>query len=119
VRTLVFTGRPLRVKKNQYIQEWETTRREEQEKLLAAGIVPVQSDIDKASEGNLSNVDPQAVAEGRPLLMGQVKMKPEIRKFVLTYKFRSLAQSKISSPQKRLSTTWSKLPFRLFATTMP
>ncbi len=53
LRTLVFTGRPLRVKKNPYIQEWETTRREEQEKLLAAGIVPVQNDIDKASQGDL------------------------------------------------------------------
>ncbi len=72
LRTLVFTGRPLRVKKNQYIHEWETTRREEQEKLLAQGIVPVQHDIDAASAGELKNVDPQMVAEGRPLLMGQV-----------------------------------------------
>lgn len=71
-RTLVFTGRPLRVKMNPYIKEWETTRRAEQEKLLAAGVVPVQEDIEKAQAGELKNVDPQAVAEGRPLLMGQV-----------------------------------------------
>lgn len=72
VRTLVFTGRPLRVKKNPYIQEWETTRRQEQEKLLAQGVVPVQADIDAAAQGELKNVDPQRVADGRPLLMGQV-----------------------------------------------
>jgi NAD(P)H-dependent flavin oxidoreductase YrpB (nitropropane dioxygenase family) len=72
VRTLVFTGRPLRVKKNAYIHQWETERREEQEKLLAQGTVPVQQDIDAASAGELKNVDAQTVAEGRPLLMGQV-----------------------------------------------
>lgn len=60
------------MKKNAYINEWETTRREEQERLLASGVVPVQHDIDAASAGELKNVDPQMVAEGRPLLMGQV-----------------------------------------------
>ena len=72
LRTLVFTGRPLRVKMNPYIKEWETTRKAEQERLLASGIVPVQDDIEKAQSGELKNVDPQRVAEGRPLLMGQV-----------------------------------------------
>ncbi len=64
IRTLVYTGRPLRVKRNPYNVEvrarhsgwaficdycfahnachsqWETTRKQEQEKLLAQGIVP-------------------------------------------------------------------------------
>jgi len=73
LRTLVFTGRPLRVKKNAYIKEWETSRRDEQQQLLQQGVVPVQKDIDDAAEGKLSpKVDANAVAEGRPLLMGQV-----------------------------------------------
>jgi NAD(P)H-dependent flavin oxidoreductase YrpB (nitropropane dioxygenase family) len=72
VRTLVYTGRPLRVKKNPYNVEWDTTRKQEQEKLLAQGVVPVQYDIDQAQAGDMKDIDPQRVADGRPLLMGQV-----------------------------------------------
>jgi len=70
IRTLVFTGRPLRVKKNSYIHDWETRRRAEQEKLLADGVVPVQHDIAMAQQDK--NVDSQSFSEARPLLMGQV-----------------------------------------------
>lgn len=101
----VFTGRPLRVKKNAYIKEWETTRREEQERLLSQGIVPVQHDIDAASAGELKNVDPQMVAEGRPLLMGQVFGCGLVCCSLLS-KNRSLAQSRTSSPPKKSLTTW-------------
>ncbi len=73
VRTLVYTGRPLRVKKNPYNVEWDTTRKQEQEKLLAQGVVPVQYDIDQAQAGDLKDIDPQRVADGRPLLMGAVQ----------------------------------------------
>ena len=46
IRTLIFTGRPLRVRKNPYIMNWETERREEMQGLLDKGILPVQHDLD-------------------------------------------------------------------------
>jgi hypothetical protein len=110
VRTLVYTGRPLRVKKNPYNVEWDTTRKQEQEKLLAQGIVPVQFDIDQAQAGDMKEIDPQRVADGRPLLMGQVWVG-----FLLFVMFltvcakRWLERLKTLSPPRRLWRTWSGL----------
>jgi NAD(P)H-dependent flavin oxidoreductase YrpB (nitropropane dioxygenase family) len=58
-RTLVISGRPLRMKYNDYIRDWES-RPEEIKKLTEAGIVPMAKDLDDGKE-----VDP-------PFLMGQV-----------------------------------------------
>lgn len=45
IRTEIFTGRPLRVLKSEYIMEWEGgSRSEEKKKLLASGIVPRSHD---------------------------------------------------------------------------
>lgn len=44
VRTLVWTGRPLRCKKNNYIMTWETKRKSEMETLLSQGKVPYKQD---------------------------------------------------------------------------
>jgi len=43
-RTLIYTGRPMRVIKNPYQKHWETRRTKEMKKLLAQGVVPVQKD---------------------------------------------------------------------------
>ena len=43
--TLVYSGRPLRCVKNDYIVDWQTNRKQEMEQLLAKGIVPVVSDM--------------------------------------------------------------------------
>jgi NAD(P)H-dependent flavin oxidoreductase YrpB (nitropropane dioxygenase family) len=58
-RTLVISGRPLRMKYNDYIREWES-KPEEIKKLTEAGIVPMAKDLDDGKD-----VDP-------PFLMGQV-----------------------------------------------
>lgn len=58
-RTLVISGRPLRMKYNEYIREWES-KPEEIKKLTEAGIVPMAKDLDDGKD-----VDP-------PFLMGQV-----------------------------------------------
>ncbi|KAJ7074315.1 2-nitropropane dioxygenase [Mycena amicta] len=39
-RTLIYSGRPMNVRATSYVKEWETTRKGEQEKILAAGRVP-------------------------------------------------------------------------------
>jgi NAD(P)H-dependent flavin oxidoreductase YrpB (nitropropane dioxygenase family) len=60
IRTLVVSGRPLRVLPNDYIKQWEQ-RPEEIQKLTTKGIVPMMDDIEKDSD----DVD-------FPFLMGSV-----------------------------------------------
>jgi NAD(P)H-dependent flavin oxidoreductase YrpB (nitropropane dioxygenase family) len=86
VRTLIFTGRPLRVRKNPYIMNWETERHDEMLSLLDQGVIPVQSDLDaldKLQEEGKSEQEVNSSMEGRlrglelddverPYLMGVV-----------------------------------------------
>ncbi|KAJ3185800.1 hypothetical protein HDU85_001168 [Gaertneriomyces sp. JEL0708] len=58
LRTLIFTGRPLRVLKTPYIQKWED-KPDEIKKLTQQGVIPAAEDMDEQPEA-------------RPLLMGQV-----------------------------------------------
>lgn len=41
IRTIIFTGRPMRVVKNEYIMEWENNRAAEIKELTSKGIIPV------------------------------------------------------------------------------
>ncbi|KAF2671353.1 2-nitropropane dioxygenase [Microthyrium microscopicum] len=59
LRTLVVSGRPLRVRMNEYIQGWED-RPEEVRKLTEQGIVPMMKDMEEEKDVDL------------PFLMGQV-----------------------------------------------
>ena len=59
LRTLVISGRPLRVKRNEYIDSWES-RPEEIKSLTEQGIVPFTQDMDQDKETDF------------PFLMGQV-----------------------------------------------
>ncbi|KAI0072299.1 2-nitropropane dioxygenase [Panus rudis PR-1116 ss-1] len=47
IRTEVVTGRPVRVRRTPYLDDWETNRKEEKKELLAKGIVPREHDLDK------------------------------------------------------------------------
>ncbi|KAK3353591.1 Nitronate monooxygenase-domain-containing protein [Lasiosphaeria hispida] len=51
VRTLIFTGRPLRVRKNPYIMNWETERSQEIRELTSQGKIPYEADLDKVMAG--------------------------------------------------------------------
>ena len=59
LRTLVVSGRPLRVKRNEYIEGWEG-KPEEIKKLTESGVVPMMKDMDEDNEVDF------------PFLMGQV-----------------------------------------------
>ena len=61
VRTEVVTGRPLRVRRNGYIEDWEG-RGEEVQRLVGEGVVPMERDLEEGSE----------VEVEFPFLMGQV-----------------------------------------------
>lgn len=63
VRTTIFTGRPMRVLKNEYIMRWEENEPQEIRALINQGVIPVLRDY---------NPDENPLpTEYRPLLMGQ------------------------------------------------
>ncbi|KAJ7582591.1 2-nitropropane dioxygenase [Mycena floridula] len=63
IRTTVYSGRPMSVRKTPYIVEWETTRLKEKEELLAAGKVPHEVELEQR---------PQSSLKGMAWLMGKV-----------------------------------------------
>ncbi|KAH9825407.1 putative nitronate monooxygenase [Teratosphaeria destructans] len=60
LRTLVVSGRPLRVRLNDYIKSWEHDRPEEVKRLCESGVVPLEKDMEEEKEVDI------------PFLMGQV-----------------------------------------------
>ncbi|KAJ5814279.1 uncharacterized protein N7503_001029 [Penicillium pulvis] len=68
VRTIIFTGRPLRVRKNDYIMNWENNRAEEIKQLTAKGVIPVEHDFENLPD----DVDDDMMDNARPFLMGKV-----------------------------------------------
>ncbi|KAF8228949.1 2-nitropropane dioxygenase [Tricholoma matsutake] len=56
VRTLIYTGRPMSVRKTPYIDEWETKRRTELDQLVANGIVPHEVELQQHPEKSLAGV---------------------------------------------------------------
>lgn len=52
IRTVIFTGRPLRVRKNPYILNWETERQQEIKELTAKGTLPYEADLDRVLSGD-------------------------------------------------------------------
>jgi NAD(P)H-dependent flavin oxidoreductase YrpB (nitropropane dioxygenase family) len=81
VRTLVFTGRPLRVRTNAYIDNWENERQQEIKELLSQGIIPYESDLEKAMKREEEPTEDTSGKEGydvdtlldigQPFLMGK------------------------------------------------
>jgi NAD(P)H-dependent flavin oxidoreductase YrpB (nitropropane dioxygenase family) len=50
IRTIIFTGRPLRVRTNEYIKNWEENRQTEIKELTEKGTIPVESDFEKMGD---------------------------------------------------------------------
>jgi len=73
IRTLVFTGRPMRVIKNDYIMQWENDRIGEMKELLGQGVLPYTKDVEERTKqgGEITPEDMKRMTESRPLLMGQ------------------------------------------------
>jgi NAD(P)H-dependent flavin oxidoreductase YrpB (nitropropane dioxygenase family) len=73
VRTTIFTGRPMRVIKNEYINNWEAERQKEMKDLQAKGIIPYTKDVEErqAKGGEITPEEVKMMMENRPLLMGQ------------------------------------------------
>jgi len=63
VKTLVYSGRPLHVRKTEYVRDWEENRQQEIRDLIAEGKIPHSVEVDKYPNKSL---------EGHMWLMGQV-----------------------------------------------
>lgn len=57
LRTLVVSGRPLRVKMNDYIKSWEVDRPEEVKRLCDQGIVPLAHDMENLPDDKQDTID--------------------------------------------------------------
>ncbi|KAK6440576.1 hypothetical protein LTR95_003202 [Oleoguttula sp. CCFEE 5521] len=68
IRTIIFTGRPLRIRNNPYVNDWEVNRQAEIKELTSKGIIPVEHDIEKMGD----DVDDNTMDNARPFLMGKV-----------------------------------------------
>ncbi|MCJ1485065.1 hypothetical protein MMC06_005238 [Schaereria dolodes] len=67
VRTIIFTGRPLRVRNNAYIENWENNRASEIKELTSKGVIPVEHDFETLGD----DIDDDTMDNARPFLMGQ------------------------------------------------
>lgn len=82
IRTIIFTGRPMRVRNNPYINDWEVNRQQEIRELTAKGTIPYEADLDKFfSDGQKPKIagiqattedeDDDPLEQFRPFLMGK------------------------------------------------
>ncbi|CDO73311.1 hypothetical protein BN946_scf185008.g73 [Trametes cinnabarina] len=63
VTTLIYTGRPLRVRRTPYVDDWNNNRQEEIKELTSKGIIPYEHDLKQHPEKSL---------EARTWLIGRV-----------------------------------------------
>jgi len=67
IRTIIFTGRPLRVRINPYIKNWEENRASEIKELTGRGKIPVEHDMETLGD----EIDDDTLDNARPFLMGK------------------------------------------------
>jgi NAD(P)H-dependent flavin oxidoreductase YrpB (nitropropane dioxygenase family) len=63
VTTVIYTGRPLRVRNTPYVKDWNENRAAEIKELTSKGIIPHERELEK---------DPSKYIPGRPWLMGRI-----------------------------------------------
>lgn len=62
-RTLIYSGRPMRVRRTPYVADWEDNRKAEMQQLVKQGKIPHEVELERY---------PQKSADGRMWLMGKV-----------------------------------------------
>jgi len=70
IRTIIFTGRPLRVRKNPYIMDWEENKQALIKELTSKGSLPVYKDMSELEKSG-KEVSFETRMNMTPLLMGQ------------------------------------------------
>ena len=67
IRTLIYSGRPMRVIKTDYVMGWENNRQEDIRRMTSDGILPIQHD----GLTHLKAKKPFSLAKVYPMLVGQ------------------------------------------------
>lgn len=67
IRTLIYTGRPLRVVKTDYVMDWEENKATEIQETTARGVLPYQVALNQAAKSGESF----SIAKTRHYLCGQ------------------------------------------------
>jgi NAD(P)H-dependent flavin oxidoreductase YrpB (nitropropane dioxygenase family) len=62
-----YQGRPLRVRLNPYIENWENNRAAEIKELTEKGVIPVEHDFERLGD----EIDDETMDNARPFLMGK------------------------------------------------
>ncbi|KAK9470402.1 2-nitropropane dioxygenase [Dipodascopsis tothii] len=71
VKTLIYTGRPLRIRKTPYVMDWETNRRDKIVELTSAGKLPIEVEMEEYEKrGN--DIPDEVLDNQHPFLMGEV-----------------------------------------------
>lgn len=70
VRTIIYTGRPMRILKNDYAMDWEENKAAEIKDLTSRGILPIEHDFTERMKAG-EEISPMEMVQARPLLMGQ------------------------------------------------
>ena len=71
IRTIIFTGRPLRIKKNDYVLDWEENRQDEIRELTGKGILPAAWQQEKDEKDGVELDFNETMDRINPMLMGQ------------------------------------------------
>merc|ERR1712146_49763 len=71
VRTIIFTGRPLRVIKSPYIMDWEDNRQDDIKKMTSKGQIPVIHEMEQAIKKG-EDIPIKKKMEMMPMLIGSV-----------------------------------------------
>jgi NAD(P)H-dependent flavin oxidoreductase YrpB (nitropropane dioxygenase family) len=71
IRTVMYTGRPMRIFKTDFTSDWEENRQPEIKKLTSQGTVPIEHVQDLIKQGKLPMPDTNTAVAMRPWLMGQ------------------------------------------------
>lgn len=108
IRTIIYTGRPMRVLKTDYIDKWENERQSEIRELTAKGIIPAVHDLEEKTAKK--EIDTVQAMKYRPWLMGQaagavneIKPAAEIIDEMMTDAVKALQQSaSFTLPQSKL-----------------
>jgi hypothetical protein len=71
VRSLIWSGRPLRALRTPYVNDWEVNRQAEIQDLISKGIVPLEHELEKLhKEGKLTDeVEDQAALRYCPYVI--------------------------------------------------
>ncbi|KAJ3192786.1 hypothetical protein HK101_005960 [Irineochytrium annulatum] len=100
LRTIIYTGRPMRVLKTPYIMDWESNRQSEIKELTSKGVIPFS--VDQEKRGDEDNF----MIEARPFLMGAVSIgfAPDIEQkgHVLTFYYQVAGAIQDIKPAKEI-----------------